>query len=83
MDSVSPDAVRVHSKSQEKPPTTSSDGDESRRRRRRVITYTETCDDALEARHDGRGRVRAVRGDGNEAHVSMPFADGLLVGSDS
>ena len=28
---VSPDAVRIHSKSQEKPPTTSSDGDESRR----------------------------------------------------
>ena len=39
-------------------------------------------DDALEARHDGRGRVRAVRGDGNQAHVSMPFADGLLVGAD-
>ena len=48
---VSPDAVRIHSKSQEKPPTTSSDGDESRRRRRRVIQDAESDNDALQPRH--------------------------------
>ena len=49
----------------------------------RMIRDAETRDDALEARHDGARRVRAVRGDGNEAHISMSLADALLISTNS